>query len=342
MKALMYMGPRNMPIVEVDEPFPSDNEVKIAVKYVGICGSDLHGYTGESQRRIPPMIMGHEFSGSVVAAGKNVKRFKTGDRVTVQPVTYCGECEYCKQGLVNICANRRGLGVMDVNGCFAEYICMEERYVYPLADTISYEAGAMIEPLSVAYHAIAQVMPIKDKTMLIVGSGTIGLLILKLAKYFGARTVAVTDLNQDRLDVAKELGADMIINQKTQDLDKTLSAAGIRDTIDIAVECVGITPTAELTVEYVRIKGLVLWVGNAAKTVSINMPQIVTRELVIKGTYAFTENDFSAALGILAEGVFDISGLITSIVPMTETVTSFETLLKSDGKDIKILVDMEI
>ena len=340
MKALVYEGPRQMPIRDYPECFPKAGEVKIKVKYCGICGSDIHGYTGASGRKIPPMIMGHEFSGVITELGEGASKFKIGDRVAVQPVKYCGECAFCKSGNVNICANRRGLGVLDVDGAFTEYICLEEKYVYPLADNVSDEEGALLEPLSVAYHAVNHALPLEGQNVLIAGTGTIGLLILMLVKANQAKNIVVTDLSEDRLEMARRFGANITVNPMTQDLDQVLKDAGIRDQIDVAIECVGATPTCQQTVDFVRIQGRIVWVGNAAKMVTINMQNIVTREVSIYGTYAFTEEDFSGALKLLEEKRIHAQEIVSRIVTLEETVDAFEELTKGAGKDIKILVDV--
>ena len=338
MKALMYQGARDMPLVDIPEPEPGENEVKISVSYCGICGSDIHGYTGESGRKIPPMIMGHEFSGRVTALGEKVTKFRVGDRVTVQPVMFCGTCEFCRAGNMNICKNRRGLGVLDVNGAFTEYICVEEQYVYLLPDHVDDYAGAMLEPLSVAYHAVKHIQPVGDKNIFIAGTGTIGLLILKLVRAFGAGRIVVTDLSDDRLSLAEKLGADITINPSKEDVALRLRQEGLTEQIDLAIECVGASSTAQQTVECVKIKGMVLWVGNAAKMIQVNMQQIVTRELTVKGTYAFTETDFKNALGLLAEEKIKVSDLITRIVPLEQTEEAMQSLLDHSADDIKILV----
>lgn len=340
MKALMYEGPRRMPVVDIEEPFPKDNEVKIRVKYCGICGSDLHGYTGESGRKIPPMIMGHEFSGVVAEVGTAVTKFQVGDRVAVQPVKYCGECEFCRNGSVNICENRRGLGVLDVNGAFTEYICIEEQYVYRLADTVSDEEGAVLEPLSVAYHAVGLAKPIEGKNVLIAGTGTIGLLILMLVKAGGAKNIIVTDLSADRRALAKRFGADYAIDPVHEDMHQILVDAGLRDHIDVAIECVGATPTCQQTVQYVKIQGRIIWVGNAAQMVTVNMQQIVTREVSIQGTYAFTEEDFAGALRLLEQKAIPAAEIATRIVPLRDAAAAFEELISGKSRDIKVLVDV--
>jgi len=222
MRALMYQGPKTMNIMDIPDVTPKKNEVKIAPKYVGICGSDVHGYLGTTGRRIPPMVMGHEMSGVVLEVGSEVTRFKPGDRVTVQPILYCGECDYCKQGLVNICANRRFLGTMTQNGTFMDAICVDEKNVFSLPGSISDIEGALIEPFAVAYRAVRQALPrpVEGKTVMICGAGTIGLLLLIIAKCFSAGKTIVTDLSDFRLKLAKQNGADIVINPARQDIDQ--------------------------------------------------------------------------------------------------------------------------
>lgn len=285
------------------------------------------------------MIMGHELSGEVAAVGEKVTGFFVGDRVAVQPVMYCGTCEYCRSGNMNICKNRRGLGVLDVNGAFTEYLCMEEKYVYPLPDSVSDYAGAVLEPLSVAYHAVGHVASYEGKNVLIAGAGTIGFLILKLVLARGAKTAVVTDLSQEKLLRAKKAGAALVVNPSVQSLDEELKAAGLRDEIDVAIECVGVTPTANQTIEFVKIKGTVIWVGNAEKLVTINMQQLVTREVSVFGTYAFTETDFASALKLLADGVIHVDDVVTDVVSMEDTEKKIASLAGGAcSGDLKVLV----
>lgn len=338
MKALMYEGPRQMPLVEIPEPSPLAGEVKIQVRYCGICGSDLHGYTGESGRKIPPMIMGHEFSGVITEIGSGVTRFRPGDRVAVQPVKYCGHCSFCERGNVNVCENRRGLGVLDENGAFTEYICVEEPYVYPLADSVSDKEGALLEPLSVACHALRLAGSVKEKTVLVAGTGTIGLLLVMLLKAEGAGMILVTGRRENRLALARRFGADLAVNTRTEALSEALASAGLENGVDLAFECAGTTATCQQTVESVRIQGTMIWVGNADKLVTVNMQQIVTRELSIQGTYAFLEEDFSGALRLLERRAIPVLEIVTRVVPFDQVSAVFEELAQGGGNDVKVLV----
>ncbi|MBU4450574.1 MAG: alcohol dehydrogenase catalytic domain-containing protein, partial [Actinobacteria bacterium] len=167
MEALVYESPKNIKIKQVNDPIMHKGELLIKVKATGICGSDVHGYLGITGRRIPPMIMGHEFSGDISKTGEGVTEFSVGDRVTVQPLVFCGDCDYCKQGLTNLCISKKFYGAMDTNGSMAEYICVPQKLIYRLPDSVSYLEGAMIEPLAVAYRAVNQVPNIEEKNVFI-------------------------------------------------------------------------------------------------------------------------------------------------------------------------------
>ncbi|MGI6160449.1 MAG: zinc-dependent alcohol dehydrogenase [Christensenellales bacterium] len=341
MRVLMYYGPENMKVAEQPEPSPKDNEVKLKMLYVGICGSDVHGYLGTTGRRTPPMVMGHEFSAEVVEIGKNVTKFKVGDIVTALPIYNCGECPNCLEGAINACDNREFMGTMDVDGAFAEYLCCDENIVYKLPDTLDSKVGALLEPFAVAYHAVGRAMPLEGKNVMVIGAGTIGLLVMMIAKHFGAKNIVVTDLSDDRLDAAKKFGADITINSGNTNVGEALEAEGLRKSIDVTFEAVGITPTAQQSVEYVRNRGTVVWVGNSAQMININMQQIVTRELSVLGTYIYIVKDYVESIELLDSGKIDISGLISDVVGMDEAEDMFKLLAAGDTTKIKILVDMQ-
>jgi 2-desacetyl-2-hydroxyethyl bacteriochlorophyllide A dehydrogenase len=341
MRALVYYGPENMKVADMPEPSPKENEVKLEIHYVGICGSDVHGYLGTTGRRIPPMVMGHEFSAVVVQAGAKVKRFKKGDRVTALPILNCGECSYCRAGLINACENREFMGTMSVNGVLAEYVCVDEKILYALPDSLDDKTAALIEPFAVAYHALCKA-EIRDKNVMIAGAGTIGLFALTVAKYFGAAKTVVTDLSPDRLTAAKKAGADIIINPGEGDVGKVLEEHGLRKSIDVTVEAVGITPTAQQTINYVRNMGTVIWIGNSAQMIEINMQQIVTRELTVKGTYVYIQKDYEESIRLLGEGRIDISGFVSGVVGMGEAEAMFKKLAAGETAMVKVLVDVRI
>lgn len=341
MKALVYEGPWTMPVRDIPEPEPKEGEVKIRVKICGICGSDIHGFTGASGRKIPPMIMGHEFSGTVVSVGAGVKRVTPGARVSVLPYSACGECELCKAGFPNICPNRQNLGVLDVDGAFTQYICVDEKLCYILPESVSFEAGAILEPMAVAHHAVQAAKPLEGKTVLLVGAGTIGQLILKLLVLEKPAAVVVSDISESNLALAEKNGATVILNTNKQDAGKVLAAAGLASGVDVAIEAVGATPTVQQTVDFVKNRGRIVWVGNADKMVTVNMQSIVTRELHLRGSYAFTDEDFRACLDLLASHAVDPFDLITDTIGFGDVTPMMTAMAKHETRQIKVLAEIE-
>ena len=341
MKALVYQGPWTMPVEEIPEPEPVEGEVKIRVKYCGICGSDIHGFTGASGRKIPPMIMGHEFSGTVVSVGPGVNRIKPGMRVSVLPYSACGKCGLCEAGFPNICPNRSNLGVLDVNGAFTQFICVPEKLCYILPDAVSFEAGAMLEPMAVAHHAVAAARPLAGKHVLLVGAGAIGQLILKLLVLENPASILVSDVSSENLDRARENGATAVMNPLKDKHEEVLRAVGISDGVDVSIEAVGVTPTAQMSVDCVKNCGRVIWVGNAAQMVSINMQNVVTRELHLRGSYAFTDEDFSACLKILTSGGVDPMDLVTARIDFWKVTSMITAMARRETRQVKVLVEIE-
>jgi threonine dehydrogenase-like Zn-dependent dehydrogenase len=215
MKALVLKEYGKFEIEEMPVPEYGDNEVLVRVKACSICGSDVHGMDGSTGRRIPPIVMGHEASGVIEKAGKNVKGFKPGDRVTFDSTIYCGECYFCKRGEVNLCDNRKVLGVScgdyRLHGAFAEYVTVPQHILYSIPENVTFERAAMVEPLSVAFHAITRSKVQLDCSAVVVGAGMIGLLIIQLLKINGCGKIIAVDMVQEKLELAKKFGATDVI-----------------------------------------------------------------------------------------------------------------------------------
>ena len=339
MRALVYQGPKTMTIEQWPTPTPKAGEVRVRTAYCGICGSDVHGWLGITGRRTAPMVMGHELSGIVSAVGEGVTTCQVGDRVTVLPVFYCGECDYCKEGLDNICPNREFMGAMSCNGAFLDEFCVRQDLICKLPENISLETGALIEPFAVAYRGVQHAGSVEGKTVMICGAGTIGLMVLKVCKMLGAKTTVIVDLSDDRLALARQHGADVTING-AGDIDAALKAVGIRDTIDVAIEAVGVTPTVQQTVDYVKNHGTIVWIGNSAPMVTLNMQTVVTRELNIQGSYIYNHDDYLKCIRLLSEQPQDFTGIISDIIPLEDAQAMFEELSQGAGCKIKVLVKL--
>jgi L-iditol 2-dehydrogenase len=338
MQALMFTAIREHQLVELPMPaLDRPDGVLLKVKSVGVCGSDLHGYTGQTGRRIPPLIMGHEATGEVVAVGDAVKNLPLGSRVAVQPVEFCGVCPQCLAGRRNVCENRRLMG-MNAAGAYAEYVAWPAANLFPLPDNLSYENGALTEPLAVAVHAIS-LAPIRPyDTALIVGAGPIGLLTLAVLKLTGVSLIAVSDASDARLELARTIGAQVTINPIRQNPRQMVNEFTNGSGVDLAFEAVGLSATAQQSLEVTRNKGTVIWIGNNQRMIEIDMQAVVTRELAVIGSYGMTGEDFQRSLRMLADGCIPTEQLINRRATLSEGPALFDQLLASP-ETIKCMIN---
>lgn len=336
---MIYDEPNSIRLGEIKDVFPKDNEVKIRVKSCGICGSDVHGYLGLTGRRIPPMVMGHEFSGEVVEIGGKVTRFKPGDRVAPYPVDYCGSCAMCQRGQFHLCSNKRQFGVLNINGAFAEYICVPEKVCFKIADSTSYDSAALIEPLSVAMHAVNIADGLEGKTVLIVGAGTIGLAVLACVKLWRPAKVYVSDISEARLKTALKMGADAIINPASLDFPAEKERIQASGGLEIAFEAVGATPTVQQAMSMLAFGGTAVWIGNNKPMIEVNMQEVVTHELKVKGSFLYTVNEFATVISCINEKKLCIDPIISLRAPLSQAAKLFETLAHNPGDLIKVIIN---
>jgi L-iditol 2-dehydrogenase len=336
MKALVYEGPWQMPLRQIEDPIPTPNDVIVSVQSVGICGSDVHGFMGTTGRRKPPIVMGHEFSGVITTTGDAVADYKVGDRVVGQPLLVCGTCDNCRAGLWNICLNRSGLGI-NLNGAYAESVGVPQQMLYRLPAEMSWEQGATVEPLAVAMHAV-NLTPIKlMESVVIIGAGTIGLLTLLAVRLKGAGRVIVTDLSPHRLQTARRLGADVVVNVSEQDPVEVVYEHTNHRGADTVIEAVGITATVKQSLAVVRMGGHVTWIGNSQPEVELNMQQVVTREVTIAGAYGFNV-EFEQSIEAIQSGRIDTTRLIEKTASLEDGPQLFNELASNKLDAIKIIL----
>lgn len=337
MKALRYLGPFRLRLEQVPMPDMEPDSCLVRVRACGICGSDVHGYTGKTGRRVPPMTMGHEFSGEIVAVGREVSGFSPGDRVIPQPIQFCGTCQRCQQGMTMLCRNRKFFGVMDVDGAMAEYVSVPARYLYRMPTGVSFPVGAMAEPYAVAYSAVKKAGDLKGKRVLITGAGTIGLCLLQLVLAQKPELVMVSDLSEPRLATARELGATATVNPASRDFLEAVAAATQGAMMDVSFEAVGVSATANQSLDALGETGTAVWVGNNQPTVTVNMQNIVTQGKRILGTYTYTHEEFGQLVDRLA--ALDAEELISRVIPLEQAAEAFEALLNRPDDYIKIIID---
>jgi 2-desacetyl-2-hydroxyethyl bacteriochlorophyllide A dehydrogenase len=337
MKAAVWYGGKDIRIEDVPKPKIRNDEVLVKVKAAGICGSELHAYEGVSQRRTPPLVMGHEFAGEVTEIGKDVKDLKLGVRITVDPLKRCGVCTPCVRGQGNVCHNVKLFG-LHTDGAFAEYVAVPALNCYVLPDYVSYEEGAMTEPLSVALRAVNNTDVKLGDTVVVIGAGIIGLSILKAARTAGAGRLIVTDIVDYRLDFAKTLGADITINSMTQDSVSRIMELTNGVGADIVFEAVGLEATVQQGINMLAIGGKLTVVGMMSKTMTLNVLSIVSRELQIRGSYAYASDDFRRGFSYIVNRKIDVKSLITNVLPLEKIQEGFELMHEKKGKTLKIML----
>lgn len=345
MKALQLTNYKRLEIADVPEPVMGAEDVLIAIRACGICGSDVHGYDGSTGRRIPPMVMGHEAAGVVEAVGSAVKDFAPGDRVTFDSTVYCGKCFYCLRGEVNLCEDREVVGVSTPlfkrTGAFAESIAVPQRIVYKLPDGLPFEHAAMIEAVSVAAHAVALSSIRRGDTAIVIGAGMIGLLTLQVVKHAGAERVLVLDVDASRLKLAKSLGATETFVSGSEEASKTIREAVLAMTegrgADVALECVGITPAINDAIENVRKGGTVTLVGNIAPRVEVGLQSIVTRQIRVQGSCA-SAGEYPESMEMMASGAVRVDGLISAVATLEDGPQWFERLYSREPGLMKVVL----
>lgn len=332
MKALVLKAYNDLQIMEVPDPVIKPDEVLVKIAASGICGSDVHGMDGSTGRRQPPIIMGHEASGTIIKTGPAVTGWKCNDRVTFDSTIYCGTCPYCRQARINLCENRKVLGVSCdeylCEGTFAEYVAVPQHILYALPDNVTFEEAAMVEPLSVAFHAVKRSKAKLGDKAVVIGAGVIGLLVIQIMKASGCSEVVAVDLDEQRLETAFQVGA-------TRKVHSSRSAT-VKD-MDLAVECVGLAVTVNSAVDMLRKGGCLTLVGNLSPDIEFPLQKIVTREISVYGSCA-SNGEYSACLDLIANKQIDLAPLMSATTPLADGPEYFTRLYNRDPKLIKVVL----
>jgi len=343
MKALVYHGPGKMKLEERPVPVPKDNEVLVKMHAVYVCGSDLGAYRLKevSDRWAPPIVLGHEFSGEIAACGKNAGKYAVGTRVAANPILYCGDCFYCKRGDINLCSKRNSFGTSiggkTTDGAMQEYFTIRESAVIPLDERVSYEDGALLEPLAVCYCAASNGSFGGGERVVVTGAGPIGLLTVKFLKAMGASCVIVSDIVDARLEYAKKYGADEVVNVKDNDLEKIVKEKTDGIGADRVIITAGNQTAIPESFKLVRNGGNIVLVALAHYHVEIDPIQLVSRGVSLIGSYMFRREQ-SDVMKMLAEGKIKVSDIVTSACPLSESENLFARLSAPDCTDVKVLI----
>ena len=341
MKALVLEAYNKLVYKEVPTPEIADHEVLIRVRACGICGSDVHGMDGSSGRRIPPIIMGHEASGTIEKMGKNVRNWKISDRVTFDSTIYPQDDWFTKRGQYNLSDHRRVLGVSPgdyrQNGAFAEYVVVPDHILYRIPDNVTFEQAAMVEPVAVAAHAIGLTKIALNDTVVVVGAGMIGLFLIQLLSQTSAGKIIAVDLDPRKLELAKNFGADETLDSNAMVIENIKTHTEDRGA-DVVFEAVGLSTTLTLAVESVRKGGSVTLIGNLVPKAELPLQSVVTRQITIQGSCAIC-GEYDLVLKMMSEGKIDVSKMISAVVPLADGADWFKKLYDKTPGLNKIILE---
>lgn len=343
-RGAFMVGLDKMEIRDIPMPEPKEKEVLVKMEYVGICGSDVHyfhdGRCGSYEVE-GDFMLGHECAGTVVALGEGVQNLKVGDRVALEPGITCGECEFCKRGLYNLCPDVQFLATPPVQGCYENYIAFPENMCFKLPENISTKEGALIEPLSVGLHAANQGNVQLGDSVVILGAGCIGLVTLLACKAHGASDITVVDVIPKRLDYAMKLGATRVINGKEKDAVEEVMKLTNGVGVEKVFETAGSPFTIQQTPYLVKRAGTITLVGiSAQEKIEYNFAQIMDKEPEIKSVFRY-RNIYPQAIAAIADGTIDVSGIVTHEFDFDNIQEAFDCAINNKDEVVKAVIKIK-
>ncbi|MDF1575576.1 MAG: galactitol-1-phosphate 5-dehydrogenase [Bacteroidales bacterium] len=341
MKALVLEAYNKLVYKDFPDPVIADDEVLVKVEAAGICGSDVHGMDGSTGRRIPPLVMGHEAAGVIAGVGKAVKDWKPGERVTFDSTIYSLDDWYTRKGMYNLSDGRMVLGVSPEeyrrHGAFAEFVNVPRHILYRIPEGVSFTQASMVEPVAVAAHAVG-LSPLEwNDTAVVVGCGMIGLFVIQVLRARGCGRIIAIDLEEEKLVLAKKLGADLGLNPNIDDIRQEVEKFTEGRGADVAFEVVGITETVKMAIESVRRGATVSLVGNLSKTAEIPLQAVVTQQIRLQGSCAIC-GEYPAVLEMIARGEVKVEAILSAEAPLSEGASWFRRLYNKEPGLIKVVL----
>ncbi len=331
MKAILYADWERLELVDVPEPKPKEGEVLIKVGHVGICGSEIECVVQRHPRRQPPLIMGHEFAGTVVELGDGVTNLQVGQQVAVNPIIGCWKCRWCQQGRPNLCERRKLLS-MQLPGAFAEFVVAPAENCHPLPEGATTREGAITEPVANAVHALRLAQTVLPERVIVFGAGPIGLVCAQVARAFGATFIVIVEVIPQRIEIAKNF-ADAVINPQTEDVLAKAKELTKGLGFDLALDAVGRSITRRLAVESVHPMGIVMWVGLHEDETTVPGMQVIYGEKTVKGSSAYIDADFATALKLIASGKVEVKSWVHEF-PLEQGVEVFWKLARGETPEV--------
>lgn len=325
---------------EVPIPEQKSNEVLVKIMRIGICGSDIHVYHGEHPFTSYPVTQGHEVSGEIAAVGCDVTGLSVGQKVTIEPQVYCGSCHPCRHGKYNLCEKLKVMG-FQTTGTASEYFAVDASKVTPIPQDMSFEEGAMIEPLAVAVHGVKQVGDVAGMNIAVIGAGPIGNLVAQTARGMGAAKVMITDISDWRLDKAKECGIDVCVNTKNKDFGEALVETFGPDKADVIYDCAGNNTTMGQAVKYARKGSIIVLVAVFKGMATVDLAVANDHELDIRSTMMYRHEDYVDAIRLVQEGKVLLRPLISQTFAFKDYLKAYKYIDENSETTMKVIVNVQ-
>ena len=325
---------------EVPVPEVKADQVLVKIMNIGICGSDIHVYHGEHPFTSYPVTQGHEVSGEIVELGADVKEFYVGQRITIEPQYYCGQCHPCRHGKYNLCEELKVMG-FQAPGTACEYFAVDASKVTPIPQDMSFEEGAMIEPLAVAVHGVKQIGDVKGLNITVIGAGPIGNLVAQAAKGMGAAKVMITDVSDYRLEKARECGIDVCVNTRNKDVGEAMIEAFGPDKADVIYDCAGNNITMGQAIKYARKGSVIVLVAVFAGMATVDLAVANDHELDIKSTMMYRHDDYLDAIKLVNEGKVHLRPLISNTFAFKDYLKAYEYIDANREKTLKVIINVQ-
>ncbi len=339
MKQAVMTSPGKIEFRDVEKPEPAADEVLIRVQRIGVCGSDIHVFHGLHPYTSYPVVQGHEVSGVVAEAGSAVTGLALGDKVVFMPQVTCGVCYPCRHGMYHICDQLKVMG-FQTGGAAQEYFPVKAEMVLKLPENITLDEAALVEPISVAVHALGRFGSVEGQKVLVLGAGTIGNLVAQVAQASGAAAVTVTDIAEYKLDKARACGIQYVVNSGAVDIGQAILNNFGPDKADLILECVGVQPTITQAIAYARKGSTIVVVGVFGKKPEVDLGLVQDRELTLLGTLMYQKKDYERAIELVAAGKLHLNEMITQRFPFSQYLAAYETIESSGGRYMKVMIDL--
>lgn len=325
---------------EVPVPEIGDDSVLVKIGMIGVCGSDIHVYHGKHAFTRYPVTQGHEVSGEIIDFGKNVKGFSKGQKVTIEPQVVCGECYPCRHGKYNLCENLKVMG-FQTTGTASTYFAAPAERVTLLPQNISFEDGAMIEPLAVAVHAVKRIGDVRGLNVSVIGAGPIGNLVAQTAKSLGAANVMITDISDFRLELAKKCNVDFAFNTKTIDFGQAMLETFGPDKADVIFDCAGNDITIGQAIKYARKGSTIILVAVYAGMANVDLAVLNDHELDLNTTMMYRHEDYLQAIDLVEKNKINLSLLQSKKFPFLKYLDAYKYIESNQETTMKVLIDVQ-